>query len=80
MATSTFLEDGTHHMDSQRAIILSLWKNVVYYLILFLAGLRNIPEIYYEAASVDGATSWQRFRRITIPLLKFSPAAPSDLR
>ena len=50
-------------------IILSLWKNVGYYMILFLAGLQNIPEIYYEAAAVDGATGWQRFRRITLPLL-----------
>ena len=50
-------------------IVLSLWKNVGYYMILFLAGLQSIPEIFYEAAAVDGATGGQRFRHITIPLL-----------
>jgi multiple sugar transport system permease protein len=38
-------------------------------MVIFLAGLRQIPVMYYEAASVDGATRWQRFSRITMPLL-----------
>jgi multiple sugar transport system permease protein len=38
-------------------------------MIIFLAGLRQIPEMYYEAATVDGATKWQQFTRITMPLL-----------
>jgi multiple sugar transport system permease protein len=38
-------------------------------MILFLAGLQSIPEEYYEAASIDGAGSWRRFRDITLPLL-----------
>jgi multiple sugar transport system permease protein len=38
-------------------------------MVIFLAGLRQIPVMYYEAASVDGATRWSRFRRITLPLL-----------
>jgi multiple sugar transport system permease protein len=38
-------------------------------MIIFLAGLRQIPEMYYEAASIDGANGWTRFRRITLPLL-----------
>lgn len=50
-------------------IIISLWKNVGYYMVLFLAGLQDIPRTYYEAASVDGASSWQQFRHITVPLL-----------
>lgn len=50
-------------------IVLSLWKSMGYYMVLFLAGLQDIPRMYYEAASVDGASSWQRFRHITIPLL-----------
>jgi len=38
-------------------------------MIIFIAGLQNIPESLYEAASIDGAGSWQRFRTITLPLL-----------
>lgn len=38
-------------------------------MVIFLAALRQIPESYYEAASIDGATAWQRFRRITLPLI-----------
>jgi multiple sugar transport system permease protein len=38
-------------------------------MVIFLAGLRQIPEMYYEAASVDGASRWSRFARITLPML-----------
>ncbi len=51
-------------------IIMSVWKVLGYNLILFLVGIRNIPVTYNEAASLDGASSWQRFRYITLPLLK----------
>jgi multiple sugar transport system permease protein len=51
-------------------IIMSIWKVIGYNLILFLVGIRNIPEMYVEAASLDGASAWQRFRYITLPLLK----------
>src|SRR5262245_45812339 len=51
-------------------IIMSVWKVIGYNLILFLVGIRNIPEMYLEAASLDGASAWQRFRFITFPLLK----------
>jgi multiple sugar transport system permease protein len=51
-------------------IIMSIWKALGYYMILFLVGLRNIPEQYYEAALVDGANKRQVFRNITFPLLK----------
>lgn len=50
-------------------IITSVWKDIGFVMIMFLAGLQAIPEVYYEAASIDGATSWQRFRNITLPLL-----------
>ncbi|KAF2956811.1 sugar ABC transporter permease [Marinitoga sp. 38H-ov] len=49
--------------------IISIWKLVGYYSIIFLAGLQNIDKSYYEAAEVDGATSWQKFAYITWPLL-----------
>lgn len=45
------------------------WKGVGYIMVILLAGLQTIPRDYYEAASIDGATAWQRFRHITIPLL-----------
>jgi multiple sugar transport system permease protein len=51
-------------------IIMSVWKVLGYNLILFLVGIRNIPQVYLEAADLDGATSWQRFRLVTLPLLK----------
>jgi multiple sugar transport system permease protein len=49
--------------------LLSIWKNAGYNMIIFLAGLQGIPSFLYEAAAIDGANSWQRFRHITLPLL-----------
>jgi multiple sugar transport system permease protein len=50
-------------------IILAVWKNFGYTMIIFIAGLQSIPEELYEAARIDGAGWWSQFRRITIPLL-----------
>lgn len=50
-------------------IIFGAWKFLGFDVVLFLAGLQNIPEYYYEAAKVDGANCLQRFRHITMPLL-----------
>jgi multiple sugar transport system permease protein len=50
-------------------ILMSVWKQVGYYMVIYLAGLQGIPEQLYEAATIDGANSWQRFRYITIPML-----------
>lgn len=50
-------------------IIMSVWKGLGYNIIIFLAGLQNIPDSYYEAARVDGANAWQQFRNVTLPLL-----------
>lgn len=49
--------------------IMATWKNVGYYLMIFLASLQSIPAQLYEEASLNGATQWQRFRYITFPLL-----------
>lgn len=46
-----------------------LWKNIGYFVVLWLAGLEAIPRSYYEAAQVDGANGWKSFRYITIPRL-----------
>jgi multiple sugar transport system permease protein len=50
-------------------IAMTIWKDAGYNMILFLAGLNNISETYYEAARIDGATRWQIFWKITWPLL-----------
>ncbi|TYB96415.1 MAG: sugar ABC transporter permease [Kosmotoga sp.] len=50
-------------------IIVSVWKFSGYYMLLFLAGLQNIDESLYEAALLEGANVWQKFRKITFPLL-----------
>ncbi|MCL2243870.1 MAG: sugar ABC transporter permease [Treponema sp.] len=50
-------------------ILIFLWKNCGYNMILFLAGLSNIPKDYYEAAWMDNASSFQAFRHITFPCL-----------
>lgn len=49
--------------------LMATWKNVGLYIILFLAGLQNIPAWLYEAAGLDGASAWQKFRHITLPML-----------
>ncbi len=48
-------------------IIVHVWKNLGYAVVIFLAGLQAIPKELYEAATVDGAGSWARFRAVTVP-------------
>jgi multiple sugar transport system permease protein len=50
-------------------IILAVWKNFGYNMIIFIAGLQNIPEELYEAADIEGANAFQKFRQITLPML-----------
>lgn len=50
-------------------IIFMVWKGLGTSVILYLSGLQNIPRDYYEAATIDGATGWQAFKNITIPLV-----------
>ncbi len=50
-------------------IIVNIWKNMGYFMIVYLAALQDIPESLYEAAMIDGAGSVQRFLRITLPML-----------
>lgn len=51
-------------------VIYSVWKGLGYDIVIFMAGLTSIPTTFYEAARVDGATRWQLFRHITLPLLQ----------
>jgi len=50
-------------------VILTLWKNTGFTMVIYLAGLQAVPEELYDAAKVDGANAWQRFRRITMPMI-----------
>jgi multiple sugar transport system permease protein len=50
--------------------VADIWKTTAFAALLILAGLQVIPGELYEAASVDGATPWQQFRHITVPLIK----------
>lgn len=49
--------------------LVAVWKNFGFYLVIFLAGLQDIPGTLYEAARVDGAGPWRRFTNVTVPLL-----------
>ncbi len=50
-------------------ILFAVWKNFGYNMIIFLAGLQAIPEDLYEAARIDGASTWKQFRHVTLPTL-----------
>lgn len=49
--------------------IMATWKNVGLYIVLFLVGLQTVPKAYYEAADLEGATKWQKFWHITLPMI-----------
>jgi len=49
--------------------VMATWKNVGFYIVIFLAGLQNIPQELYEAAEIDGASGFQKFFKITLPML-----------
>ena len=50
-------------------ILLAIWKNFGYTMIIFVAGLQMIPDELYESARIDGADGWQQFRHVTVPML-----------
>jgi ABC-type sugar transport system permease subunit len=62
------LEDGT--VAVILLIAYACWRTLGFAILMFLAGLKGIPADLYEAAEVDGASPWQSFRRITLPMLK----------
>ena len=67
ISPQTWLQDPFWAMPC--IIFMSVWKGLGYNVIIFLAGLQNIPKHLYEAARIDGASRWQQFRHITWPLL-----------
>jgi len=62
-----WLADTTWAMPS--IIIMSIWKSLGFNMVIFLAGLQDIPEQLYEVAGLDGANRWHKFRNITLPML-----------
>ncbi|AKI97521.1 carbohydrate ABC transporter permease [Kosmotoga pacifica] len=55
-------------------MFMSIWQGVGFQMLIFLAGLQEIPISLYEAATIDGANNWQKFRRITLPQLRNTTA------
>jgi multiple sugar transport system permease protein len=51
-------------------IVVGTWREMGYFMLIFLAGLQTVPGELYEAARVDGANAWQRFRAVTLPCLR----------
>jgi multiple sugar transport system permease protein len=61
-----FLSDSKYVIPSLVLIAIWLSGNLI---VIFLAGLQNVPRVYHEAAEIDGANGWQRFRHITLPCM-----------
>src|SRR5262245_3978640 len=60
---------GDPHWAMPAIIVLAVWKNFGYNMLILLAGLQSIPEALYEAARIDGASTWRQFRHVTVPML-----------
>jgi len=60
---------GDPHWAMPAIILLSIWKNFGYTMMIFVAALQSIPEELYEAARMDGASALQQFRHVTLPML-----------
>ncbi|MCB1491302.1 MAG: sugar ABC transporter permease [Rhodobiaceae bacterium] len=70
-----FIDKGIPFLESFRyalpaVIVASIWQVIGFYMIILLTGLQSIPPSLYEAAAIDGANAFQRFRRITLPLIR----------
>jgi len=57
------------HIALYSITVVDTWKGVGYIMVILLAGLQTIPKDFYEAAEVDGANAWARFRYVTLPML-----------
>lgn len=66
--------EGTYWLTGPKVLIAimipTIWRTVPFVMLMLLAGLQQIPDDYYEAAEIDGANAWQKFRNITLPLLR----------
>ncbi|QEN09437.1 sugar ABC transporter permease [Oceanispirochaeta crateris] len=68
---------GSSQWALHTAIFTNTWRMLGWYMIIYIAGLQNIPQDLYEACDIDGASAWQRFRGITFPLI--APALTINL-
>jgi len=68
LGAQPFLASSTQALPS--LVLMSVWKEVGFYMLIFLAGLQAIPGELYESAAIDGANRWTSFWRITLPLLR----------
>lgn len=60
---------GDNNLALGTAIVISIWRNLGFPTLVFLAGMNAIPDDLYKAAELDGASEWQTFRNVTLPLL-----------
>jgi len=60
---------GSTQYSKWSVVLLTLWKNTGFTMVIYLAALQGVPKELYDAAHVDGAGAWQRFRNITVPLI-----------
>jgi len=60
---------GSTRYSKWSVVILTLWKNTGFTMVVYLAALQGVPKELYDAAHVDGASGWQRFRNVTMPLI-----------
>lgn len=68
LGAQPFLASSTQALPS--LVLMSVWKEVGFYMLIFLAGLQAVPGEIYESAAIDGANRWTSFWRITLPLLR----------
>ncbi|HEV8338944.1 MAG TPA: sugar ABC transporter permease [bacterium] len=68
LGAQPFLASSTQALPS--LVLMSVWKEVGFYMLIFLAGLQAVPGELYESAAIDGANRWTSFWRITLPLLR----------
>lgn len=61
---------GNKHIALLALMAINIWKNLGYFMVLYISGLMDIPNVYYEAAEVDGANGFEKFFYITVPQLK----------
>lgn len=61
---------GSTSLALPAVMVASIWRDAGFYMVILLAGLQGIPDNLYEAAEIDGASPWQRFRYVTLPQLR----------
>ncbi len=74
---SQWLTDSKIAFSSVMAV--DIWKGMGYIMTIFIAGIMSIPSVYFEAADIDGANAWQRFRYIMLPMLSPTMAVTTVL-